>query len=185
MSVPRSVFTALRRADETEIRERAAEEVIRLAAQTRSTTAAPAAAEQAREACATADTLLQRARGVPDLAGVFALLHEGYAALDRSTAPLPLCFFHPLHGTATRRIPWRPSEHGDRFQVGACASCIRALRTRRSPDTLTDQDQASGGPVPYFHLPPEHSVWAATGYGSLLTDASLTTHVQRALGPQP
>ncbi|GCD35488.1 hypothetical protein OEIGOIKO_03231 [Streptomyces chrestomyceticus JCM 4735] len=179
LAIPRAVFAAARRADEAGIRERAAEEVARLAGYTQRNGAAPAATERARESCATAEALLRQARGVPDLAGVFALVHEGCAALDGSKAPLPLCFFHPLHGPAIRRIPWRPSDDGERFQVGACATCVRALRARREPDTLTDE--RAGRPVPYFDVPPEHSLWSATGYGSLLTDTSLTTHVQREL----
>ncbi|MFH8346710.1 hypothetical protein [Streptomyces sp. NPDC018045] len=176
LSMPRAVFAAVRRADEAGMRQRAAEEVIRLAGLARSATAAAA---RARAACATADALLKSARGVPDLAGVFALLHEGHAALGREAAPLPLCFFHPLHGPALRRIPWRGPERGDRFPVGACAACIRALRVGRTPDTLTDR--AAGRPVPYFDVPPEHSLWSATGYGSLLTDTSLAARVQREL----
>ncbi|WP_050502421.1 hypothetical protein [Streptomyces monomycini] len=181
LAIPRAVFAAARRADEADLRERAAEEAVRLAGHAQNAGAAPAAAGRAREAWATAETLLQRARGVPDLAGVFALLHEGCAALDRSKAPLPLCFFHPLHGPAARRIPWRRSEDGERFQVSACATCIRALRAHRKPDTLTDQQD--GRPVPYFDVPPGHSLWSATGYGSLLTGTSLATHVQRELDP--
>ncbi|MEU7185059.1 hypothetical protein [Streptomyces sp. NPDC045470] len=181
LAIPRAVFAAVHRADEAGIRERAAEEVARLAGHAQGNRAAPAATGRARESCATAEALLQRASGVPDLAGVFALVHEGRTALDGSKAPLPLCFFHPLHGPAARRIPWRPSDDGERFQVGACATCIRDLRSRREPDTLTDQ--RAGRPVPYFDVPHEHSLWSATGYGSLLTDTSLTTHVQRELDP--
>ncbi|MFK8848567.1 hypothetical protein [Streptomyces sp. Ac-502] len=179
LAIPRAVFAAARRADEAGLRERAAEEVVRLAGHAQNARAAPTAAERARVACATAEAVLQRACGVPDLAGVFALLHEGRTALDRSKAPLPLCFFHPLHGPAVRHIPWRRSEDGERFQISACATCIRALRAHREPDTLTDQQD--GHPVPYFDVPPEHSVWSATGYGSLLTDTSLAAHVQREL----
>ncbi|MEV5598314.1 hypothetical protein [Streptomyces sp. NPDC052496] len=178
-AIPRTVFAAVRRADEAAVRERAAEEVVRLAGSTRSAAAAPDATERAREACATAEALLQSAAGVPDLAGVFALLHEGHTALDRSAPPLPLCFFHPLHGPATRHIPWHRPENDERLQVAACTTCIRFLRAGRTPDTLTDQHE--GHSVPYYAAPPEHSVWSATGYGSLLTTDSLTAHVRRHL----
>ncbi|MFJ9620121.1 hypothetical protein [Streptomyces noursei] len=176
-AMPRSVFAAAHRADEDGLRERAGEEVVRLGEETRAATGDPAAIERALDAYAAAGTVLDRARGVPDLAGVFALVAEGRAALSPAPATLPLCFFHPLHGPATRRIPWRPLGRREQLRVAACDACLRAVRTRRAPEVLTDR--LDDRPVPYFEVPAEKSLWAATGYGSLLSGASLAARVQR------
>lgn len=178
-ALPRSVFAAARQADEAGLRDRAAEEVVRLGEEARTAQGAPAAVERALDAYAAAGTVLDRARGVPDLAGVFALVAEGRAALSAATAALPLCFFHPLHGPAVRRIPWRPLGRREQLRVAACETCLRAVRTRRAPEVLTDR--RDGRPVPYFEVPAEDSLWAATGYGSLLGGAadSLAGRVQR------
>ncbi|MGY5135038.1 hypothetical protein ACWGJW_22025 [Streptomyces nigrescens] len=178
-ALPRSVFAAARQADEAGLRDRAAEEVVRLGEEARTAQGAPAAVERALDAYAAAGTVLDRARGVPDLAGVFALVAEGRAALSAPTAALPLCFFHPLHGPAVRRIPWRPLGRREQLRVAACETCLRAVRTRRAPEVLTDR--RDGRPVPYFEVPAEDSLWAATGYGSLLSGAadSLAGRVQR------
>ncbi|MFJ9415683.1 hypothetical protein ACIRPT_16130 [Streptomyces sp. NPDC101227] len=176
-ALPRSVFAAARDADEAGLRERATEEVVRLGEQARTAQGAPAAIERALDAYAAAGSVLDRARGIPDLAGVFALIAEGRAALSGTPGALPLCFFHPLHGPAARRIPWRPLGRREQLRVAACETCIRAIRTRRAPEVLTDR--RDGRPVPYFEVPAEESLWAATGYGSLLTGDSLATRVQR------
>ncbi|MCB5909796.1 hypothetical protein [Streptomyces pinistramenti] len=180
-ALPRSVFAAARRADESELRDRAAEEVVRLGEEARASRGEPASIGRALDAYTAAGTVLDRSRGIPDLAGVFALIAEGRAALAHDQDPLPLCFFHPLHGPAARRIPWRPLGHREQLRVAACETCIRAVRARRAPEVLTDH--ADGRPVPYFEAPAATSLWAATGYGSLLapapTDDSLTARVQR------
>ncbi|WP_102926268.1 hypothetical protein [Streptomyces noursei] len=176
-AMPRSVFAAAHRADEDGLRERAGEEVVRLGEEARAATGDPTAIERALDAYAAAGTVLDRARGVPDLAGVFALVAEGRAALSPAPATLPLCFFHPLHGPATRRIPWRPLGRREQLRVAACDACLRAVRTRRAPEVLTDR--LDDRPVPYFEVPAEKSLWAATGYGSLLSDSSLAARVQR------
>ncbi|GFE14928.1 hypothetical protein Sgleb_29750 [Streptomyces glebosus] len=178
-ALPRSVFAAAREADEAGLRDRAAEEVVRLGEEARTAQGAPAAVERALDAYAAAGTVLDRARGVPDLAGVFVLVAEGRAALSGAAEALPLCFFHPLHGPAVRRIPWRPLGRREQLRVAACETCLRAIRTRRAPEVLTDRQD--GRPVPYFEVPAEDSLWAATGYGSLLSgaDASLAGRVQR------
>ncbi|WP_330478436.1 hypothetical protein OG301_23310 [Streptomyces platensis] len=178
-ALPRSVFAAARQADEAGLRDRAAEEVVRLGEEARTAQGAPAAVERALDAYAAAGTVLDRARGVPDLAGVFALVAEGRAALSEAAEALPLCFFHPLHGPAVRRIPWRPLGRREQLRVAACETCLRAIRTRRAPEVLTDRQD--GRPVPYFEVPTEDSLWAATGYGSLLSgaDDSLAARVQR------
>ncbi|MFI9047888.1 hypothetical protein [Streptomyces sp. NPDC053427] len=176
-ALPRSVFAAARSADEAGLRERATEEVVRLGEETRAADGSPAAVERALDAYAAAGTVLDHARGIPDLAGVFALIAEGRAALSGAPGALPLCFFHPLHGPAARRLPWRPLGRREQLRVAACETCIRAIRTRRAPEVLIDR--RDGRPVPYFEVPAEESLWAATGYGSLLGGDSLATRVQR------
>ncbi|MFJ3665774.1 hypothetical protein ACIPSE_04900 [Streptomyces sp. NPDC090106] len=87
--------------------------------------------------------------------------------------PLPLCFFNPLHGRAERRATWRPPGRPDRARVAVCATCATALRARRAPEVLTGTDG-----VPYLEVP--GSVWAETGYGSLLSDGdTLSARVAR------
>ncbi|MFI0784810.1 hypothetical protein ACH4Q6_04310 [Streptomyces lydicus] len=180
-ALPRSVFAAAREADEAGLRERAGEEVVRLGEEARGAQGDPTAVTRALDAYAAAGTVLDRARGTADLAGVFALIAEGRAALSPAPAPvtLPLCFFHPLHGPAVRRIPWRPLGRREQLRVAACEVCLRAVRSRRAPEVLTDR--LEGRPVPYFEVPAEDSLWAATGYGSLLggDGDSLAARVQR------
>ncbi|WP_399087028.1 hypothetical protein ACGH2B_09635 [Streptomyces sp. BBFR2] len=179
-ALPRSVFAAARRADEAELRERAAREVVRLGEEARAAQGDPQAVGRALDAYSAAGSVLDRARGVPDLAGVFALIAEGRAALGSEDAPLPLCFFHPLHGPAARVLPWRPLGRREELRVAACESCVRAIRARRAPEVLTDRE--GDRPVPYFEVDTARSLWAATGYGSLLSgepDDSLAVRVQR------
>ncbi|MFF9477888.1 hypothetical protein [Streptomyces sp. NPDC014733] len=179
-ALPRSVFAAARRADEAELRDRAAEEVVRLGEEARAAQGDPQAVGRALDAYAAAGSVLDRARGLPDLAGVFALIAEGRAALGPEDTALPLCFFHPLHGPAARVLPWRPLGRREELRVAACESCIRAIRSRRAPEVLTDRQDDR--PVPYFEVDAAHSLWAATGYGSLTSGEpgdSLTARVRR------
>lgn len=53
------------------------------------------------------------------------------------------------------------------MDVAVCEDCAQALRARRSPQVLAVRDR--GRTVPYFEVPAERSLWAATGYGSLLS----------------
>lgn len=63
--------------------------------------------------------------------------------------------------------------------MATCAACTAALRHRRAPEVLTDTT-ADGRRVPYFEVPAGRSVWAATGYGSLVRgEDSLTARVAR------
>ncbi|NEB45943.1 hypothetical protein G3I45_16425, partial [Streptomyces sp. SID339] len=120
------------------------------------------------DAYAAAGTVLDSARGLPDLAGVLALVTEGRDALAGTPDPLPLCFFNPLHGRAARPVTWRPLGRRDQLRVCACTACAHAIRTRRAPEVLTDTAPPDGRPIPYFEAQADSSVWAATGYGSLL-----------------
>ncbi|MGW0813289.1 hypothetical protein ACWD00_08570 [Streptomyces viridiviolaceus] len=166
------VFTTARAADRKALRRRAETEVLALGEATRS--ADPSVTpglQRALDAYAAAGTVLDGARGIPDLAGVLALAAEGHDALtDTPATTLPLCFFNPLHGRSTDRITWRPLGRRDQLRVAACPRCTEAVRTRRPPEVLTDAT-ADGRTTPYFDVPAERSVWAATGYGSLVQDA--------------
>ncbi|MGX1560273.1 hypothetical protein [Streptomyces sp. NPDC055506] len=167
-AVPQLVFATARAADEAELRRRAEAEVLALGEATQAADLATTPGLQhALDAYAAAGTVLDEARGLPDLAGVLALVQEGEDALTGTDdTALPLCFFHPLHGRAALRTGWRPLGRRDRLDVAVCQECADALRDRRAPEVLTDQDE-DGRTVPYFELPAERSVWAATGYGSL------------------
>ncbi|MGW6531007.1 hypothetical protein [Streptomyces venezuelae] len=172
-TLPRAVFAAARAADEAELRRRAEAEVLALGEAARAADAgATPGLQRALDAYAAAGTVLDSAHGLPDLAGVLALVTEGRDALDGTPDPLPLCFFNPLHGRAARTIPWRPLGHRDQLHVSACPACARAISERRAPEVLTDTPATDGRPVPYFEVDAESSVWAATGYGSLLGDAA-------------
>ncbi|MET8684247.1 hypothetical protein ABZV77_08525 [Streptomyces sp. NPDC004732] len=168
---PQAVFAAAHAADEAELRRRAETEVLTLgeAARAADTETTPGL-QRALDAYAAAGTVLDSARGLPDLAGVLALVTEGRDALAGTPDPLPLCFFNPLHGRAARTITWRPLGHRDQLRVAACADCARAVRERRAPEVLTDTSEAGPGgvPLPYFEVDAATSVWAATGYGSFI-----------------
>ncbi|MFW6691675.1 hypothetical protein [Streptomyces sp. MAR4 CNX-425] len=175
---PRAVFAAAAAADEADLRRRAEAEVVALgeAAQAHPHDTAPAALRSALDAYAAAGTVLDAARGRADLAGVLALVLEGRDALQDSRTALPLCFFNPLHGRGTRRLKWRPLGRRDHIRVSACAACAAAVQARRAPEVLTER--VDGRDLPYFEVPAERSLWAATGYGSLVSD-SLAARVAR------
>ncbi|MZF86798.1 hypothetical protein [Streptomyces sp. SID5643] len=166
-AVPHVVFATARAADEARVRRRAEAEVLALGEATRAAdVAATPGLQQALDAYAAAGTVLDEARGLPDLAGALALAQEGRDALAGSPG-LPLCFFNPLHGRAALRTGWRPLGRRDRLDVAACQECADALRDRRAPEVLPDTDE-DGRRVPYFEVPAGRSAWAASGYGSLM-----------------
>lgn len=166
-AVAHLVFATARAADETELRRRAEAEVLALGEATRAADVTTTTGLQAAlDAYAAAARVLDEARGLPDLAGALALTHEGREALTGSPG-LPLCFFDPRHGRAALRVNWRRLGHRDGLNVATCQECTDALRDHRAPEVLTDRDEG-GRTVPYFEVPAERSVWAATGYGSLM-----------------
>ncbi|WP_424863859.1 hypothetical protein [Streptomyces sp. MMS24-I29] len=178
---PDAVFAAEEAADEAAdeagLRSRAAAELLALGeAVEHADGAATPGLSRALDAYDAAGRVLDAARGLPDLAGVLALVAEGRSALDPAPG-IPLCFFDPRHGTAVRRTTWRPLGRRERADVAVCEDCGQALRTRRAPQVLAVRDQ--GRTVPYFEVPAERSLWAATGYGSLLsgTDDTLAARV--------
>lgn len=60
--------------------------------------------------------------------------------------------------------------------MAACDTCASAVASHRAPEVLTAPHE--GRAVPYFEIPAERSLWAATGYGSLGED-TLTARVGR------
>ncbi|MGW7509733.1 hypothetical protein ACWGJ0_18650 [Streptomyces massasporeus] len=167
-ALPQLVFATARAADEAQVRRRAEAEVLALGEATRAADVATTPGlQQALDAYAAAGTVLDRARGLPALAGALALVQEGRDALADSPG-LPLCFFNPLHGRAALRTGWRPLGRRDRLDAAVCQECAHALRDHRAPEVLTDTD-GSGRRVPYFEVPAGRSVWSATGYGSLMS----------------
>lgn len=203
---PDAVFASARAADERGLRRRAHDEVVAFGEELSAAEAgdggageeSAAALQRALDAYAAAGTVLDAARGLPDLAGVLALVAEGRDALlaarpprppagrlskrraaklaARRQPPLPLCFFHPLHGRAAGRIRWRPLGRRESLRVAACEECAAAVRTHRRPEVLTDRQE--GRDVPYFEVSARDSLWAATGYGSL-GEETLTERVTR------
>ncbi|MFC7304481.1 hypothetical protein ACFQVC_09685 [Streptomyces monticola] len=175
---PQAVYAAARAADEAELRRRAEAEILALSEAVQEAETADASEEStarvlwALDAYDAANTVLAGARGVADLAGVLALVAEGRDALSGADAAgpgHPLCFFNPLHGRAVRRLRWRPLGRRRQLDVAGCAECVAAVRARRAPEVLTDRTD-EGREVPYFEVPADRSVWAATGYGSLVRD---------------
>ncbi|MFD4477488.1 hypothetical protein ACFWPU_15435 [Streptomyces sp. NPDC058471] len=165
---PQAVFAAARTADEAALRRQTEAEVLALGEAIQVADTSSPGMQSALDAYAAAGTVLDAGRGLPDLAGVLALVTSGRDALEGTASPLPLCFFNPLHGRAQLRIHWRPLGRRDQLHVAACEECATAVRTRRAPEVLTDD--LDGRTVPYFEVPADRSVWAATGYGSLLAD---------------
>ena len=190
------VYAAAREEDETAVRRRAQEEVLRLGERLRQHQAtADEHTDQtplrlALDAYASAGTVLDHATGLPDLAGVLALTTEGRDALEAdgrarqpSTASdeqavgvLPLCFFDPFHGRGERRVDWRTAGSRDVLSVVLCADCDLLVQQRKPPRMLVDR--YDGRSVPYTDVPAEHSLWSATGYGSF-GDEPLAVRVQR------
>lgn len=224
-SLPRSVFAAAHEETESTVRDQAREYVVRLgeelaehtgpgpagardSAPNPSRTQDPDAVRRALDAYTAASTVLDRARDLPDLAGVLALVEEGQHAVrvarsggpgksqpaasnkkkrrrkreeyadsrPSETADGLLCFFDPLHGSADKRVNWRPLGQREALSVAACRECRREVRERRAPRVLTARHEERE--VPYFEVPAERSLWAATGYGSISAEP-LAVHVQR------
>ncbi|WP_327392735.1 hypothetical protein OG533_23015 [Streptomyces sp. NBC_01186] len=194
---PSSVFATAREADERDLRARAQREVLafgeELSAHQSGEAPDAAALQLALDAYTAAGTVLDGAQGTPDLAGALALVHEGRGALARASeaasrpgtgrrprkkpkSALPLCFFNPLHGPASGRIRWRPLGRREALHIAACDTCSSAVSGHRAPEALTDTHE--GRTVPYFEVPAERSLWAATGYGSL-GEVPLTERVIR------
>ncbi|MFD6949546.1 hypothetical protein A6A08_07625 [Nocardiopsis sp. TSRI0078] len=122
---------------------------------------------QALEAYAAAAKVLDSATDKSDLVGVHVLLDMCEAALDGEIRPAH-CFFDPRHDGGKAPVRWRSPASFDSVRVMACRECRKAVRKYHTPPSVLDSTGAR--PLPYYSVPPEHSVWAATGYGTLATD---------------
>ena len=112
-----------------------------------------------------------------DVAGVLVLLDMAEDHMARATRPAqkrktsPLrshCYANPLHGTDTKVTKWREFGGLNDIRVPLCAVCAKAVRDRTRPTVLAARYR--GREVPYYEVPKEESVWAATGFGTLSDD---------------
>lgn len=177
---PHSVFTTARNATEAELRDVAQQQVIRLGElveQPSSSDKGDAQVARALDAYEAAGKAFDGAAGIPDLAGVLVLTHQGQNAIAAARAlqagqpeppDRPLCFFNPLHGEGRRQIHWRALGSRQALDVHACTECADATARHRLPDVLSDRDGERQ--IPYYEADPDRSVWAATGYGQFGDD---------------
>ncbi|MBW1599549.1 hypothetical protein [Streptomyces sp. JJ38] len=133
--------------------------------------------QRALDAYAAAATVLDAARSRADVVGALVLVAEGQDALTEARNAVegrtpgvrprvPACFFHPLHGQALRTVAWRVTGSTRSLDVRVCQQCAWDISYRRPPEVLTEE--LGGRVVPYFQVPAEQSLWAATGFGSLI-----------------
>ncbi|MEU4282384.1 hypothetical protein [Nocardiopsis dassonvillei] len=123
--------------------------------------------ERALEAYTAAAKVFDSADDKSDLVGVQVLLDMCDAALDGEIRPAH-CFFDPRHVGGKAMVRWRAPASFDSVRVLACRECRKAVRAHRTPQSVLDSTGAR--PLPYYSVPPEDSVWAATGYGTLVSD---------------
>lgn len=158
----------------------------------------------ALDAYAAAGKLFDEAAEPPDLGGVAALLdiaaghfaaavarHQGKQAPPRRA----LCFYNPMHGAAfggfdTSRKPKKRQRQAAaaRARLPMCAECRGRTRANLPLDVLpaavavrTGRRSRALVAVPWFVVPRERSLWAATGYGSL-PGSSEAEFVRQVLG---
>jgi len=118
-----------------------------------------------------ANRVLDRTTSAAHSIGALVLARRGDDALDHAIAgqpwtPAPVCFFNPLHGTATTTARWQTAA-GAR-DVPACADCRRLVRRNKEPDFL---DLPVGDTVVhYVDADQDAEPWASTGYGSIDPD---------------
>jgi hypothetical protein len=126
----------------------------------------PALVEAAAEAREAAERYVDSER-LEEVAGAYSLAVTGRSDLARAADPTApdrrLCFFDPLHGGASRTTS---SALGD-AQVGVpvCRHCARSVAAGRRPAALMVPGRV--GPKPYYET---DSVWARTGFGSIVDD---------------
>ncbi|WP_304450793.1 hypothetical protein [Nocardiopsis sp. YSL2] len=121
------------------------------------------------------DRMVAEGPTLPDAVGVLVLLDLAEDALAGRRTPRRPCYANPLHGSDTRQVDWREFGGTRTIRVPLCSDCARAVRDRVRPTVLADEHE--GRSVPYYEVPPEESVWAATGYGTLSDD--LVERIQR------
>ncbi|GAA1458481.1 hypothetical protein NE857_19360 [Nocardiopsis exhalans] len=123
--------------------------------------------QAALEAYEAAAKVMDSVDDMSDLVGVKVLLDQCEAALDGKASP-GHCFFDPRHVEGTAHVRWRAPASFASVRLLACRTCRRAIREHRNPEAVTDS--SGPRPMPYFAVPAERSVWAATGYGTLAPD---------------
>ncbi|MDE3723859.1 hypothetical protein PWG71_20910 [Nocardiopsis sp. N85] len=123
----------------------------------------------ARDAAARVhDRMIAEGPTLTDAVGVLVLLDLAEDALAGSRTPRRPCYANPLHGNDTGQIQWREFGGSRTIRVPLCPECARAVRDRVRPTVLPAEYE--GRSVPYYEVPAEESVWAATGYGVLTDD---------------
>ncbi|MGW9555728.1 hypothetical protein ACWGSK_14590 [Nocardiopsis sp. NPDC055551] len=123
----------------------------------------------ARDAAARVhDRMVAEGPTLPDAVGVLVLLDLAEDALVGRRTPRRPCYANPLHGTGTKTTQWREFGGSRTIRVPLCAECARAVRGRVRPTVLPAHHD--GVEIPYFEVPAQESVWAATGYGTLRDD---------------
>lgn len=128
-----------------------------------------ARALDARDAAARVhDRMAAEGPTLPDAVGVLVLLDRAEDALAGLRTPRRPCYANPLHGNDTRQTQWREFGGLRTIRVPLCPDCARAVRDRLRPTVLPAEHE--GRSVPYYEVPAEQSVWAATGYGTLADD---------------
>ncbi|GAA2075488.1 hypothetical protein GCM10009801_30160 [Streptomyces albiaxialis] len=210
-AAPRTVFATARRTSESDLRRRAQEEVVALGeevgAHEQHEQGDTALLQLALDAYAAAGTVLDSARGIPDLAGVLALVHEGREALraldegqDASQGGSRSGSQAGSQGGGRKgkrkrggaRLPvcffdplhgratgWtRWRPLGHRESLRIAACEACAGALRARRAPEALTDTHEGRTVPYFEVPPARSLWSATGYGSL-GDEPLAARVAR------
>lgn len=118
--------------------------------------------------------VLDTAGDMSDLVGVRVLLDHCEAALTAGPSPRH-CFFDPRHQGVTAPVSLRVPASPRATTVPACPDCRRDVRSHVPPRAVLDTSRDR--PSPYYAVPAEHSVWAATGYGTTAPDL-----VERILG---
>ncbi|OOC54459.1 MULTISPECIES: hypothetical protein [Nocardiopsis] len=127
------------------------------------------------------DRMAEEGATLPDAVGVLVLLDMAEDEIDavsrglRAVVRRRHCYANPLHGTRTKVTPWREFGGTRTIRVPLCDECARAVRDRVRPVVLPAEHE--GETVPYYEVPAEDSVWAATGYGTLTDD--LVQRIQR------
>lgn len=155
----------------------------------------------ALDAYAAAGRLLDEADDPADLGGVSALLdiattHFAVAVARHNRKKSPhrrvRCFYNPLHSAAVSASDpsHRPKKRQRRTtpQVPMCASCRHRLESNLPLDVLptavsvrTKRRKQVVVAVPYFAVPRDRSIWAATGFACLpgSSDAELVRQVMQ------
>ena len=126
------------------------------------------------------DRMVAEGATLPDAVGVLVLLdmaEDEMEAAARGARPVRRrhCYANPLHGTRTKVTTWREFGGARSIRVPLCVECARAVRERTRPAVLPAE--YGGETLPYYEVPARHSVWAATGYGTLTDD--LVQRIQR------